>query len=519
MLNASTASRIDDTASVPAARARLVRNCLALALLLSALLLSATSSDAGWLTRLAREGSEAAGRAGRHGVDVPGPGGRAARILHEIPDAKQNALAAHATPEGHWQFVNAEGKTFTVGTPDEMSRVEHALLPDRRPSTDKPVDLYLSKESLFVSIDNFDVLPAAARLHVVIDGKRYPLYNTAASGQPALSVEFRKNVRVPVQNRAGFREAIAYLARPLNQSNIRVLSVREGGVRQLSYTPKRDASGITQVDNVDPKHVREAIATARGKTLLIAGEVDNGVMKFAGGGSPSISLDELRAAARTGDVDLIILHTQAGRQPGGRNWLWQRVGVRGLEEAKKKRVFADFVEALGAERGMYEVTAATESGGRMKLFAQPWHDSRTVVTETSNWVSDAVAKLTGDMVMQAVEVASRNANEQKERDRRIIPFIPSGLQIAYILGLVAGIGGYPTAAAWWQRIWYRAPRPAERSRVLYFLAGLPRFIVFFFLFLPLVGVPAVIVHYTIKAWRFVSAPFRWIAAWRRGAEV
>ena len=59
---------------------------------------------------------------------------RAAAHIRTLPaGAKGAVLAAHATPEGHWKFVNRDGDVFTAGTPEELQRVVPTLLPDAAP--------------------------------------------------------------------------------------------------------------------------------------------------------------------------------------------------------------------------------------------------------------------------------------------------------------------------------------------------------------------------------------------------
>ena len=50
-----------------------------------------------------------------------------------LPDQPSGiALAAQATQEGHWRFVNKAGETFTAGTPEELKRVAAVLLPEAK---------------------------------------------------------------------------------------------------------------------------------------------------------------------------------------------------------------------------------------------------------------------------------------------------------------------------------------------------------------------------------------------------
>ena len=67
------------------------------------------------------------------------------------------------------------------------------------------------------------------------------------------------------------------------------------------------------------------------------------------------------------------------RQPGGRNWLWQRIAVGGLDDALKRATLGDFLDALGKARGgVPRQRHARSLPGRVSIRAVPVNgDSRT----------------------------------------------------------------------------------------------------------------------------------------------
>ncbi len=98
----------------------------------AALVLAAAPAQANWLSKLS-------GEMGMAGAKVARSGGRgleqAASHLRALPaTAGAGALAAHATPEGHWRFANRAGDVFTAGTPAELKRVVPTLLPRCQPA-------------------------------------------------------------------------------------------------------------------------------------------------------------------------------------------------------------------------------------------------------------------------------------------------------------------------------------------------------------------------------------------------
>ena len=86
--------------------------------LMIALLLAPAAAHANWLSKVMGAAEQAGARTGRLGL---GALDNAAAHVKGLPAmADRSALAAQATQEGHWRFVNRAGETLTAGTPEEM---------------------------------------------------------------------------------------------------------------------------------------------------------------------------------------------------------------------------------------------------------------------------------------------------------------------------------------------------------------------------------------------------------------
>lgn len=485
------------------------------ALLLAA---AAQSAQANWLSRLSRIGAEvgAAGtKAGRLGiVELE----RAAAHIKTLPTgAKGAVLAAHATPEGHWKFVNREGEVFTAGTPEELQRVVPTLLPEAAPGGEHGI--YLSEDTLFRDRALLKDLPPGASLYIVARGDSYPLIARADAGTDALYAAVRRNLLVETRERALFDEAIAQLERPLTRSSIRTLALEPGGPGTLSSYPRLDPdSKAALVDAVDPPSLAGALSSVRGQTVLVTGRVDGNLLYFrpSSGAEQSLKLSDLKGAAAEADVNLVILHAEAPRQPGGRNWLWQRISVGGLDDALKRATLGDFLDALGAQRGEFRVGMQREGSGRVAIRALPADTPSEPITGIVGdlWTS-TVSSLTGNVVTTTVEVHARGEERQKELDRRIVPYIPSWYQFAYLAGLIAGVLGWPVASGWFARLWPQEEREEYGGIVGYRAAQAARLLAYLALFLPIVGVPALIMSLLQQLWALVTFPvraIRWLFA-------
>jgi hypothetical protein len=473
----------------------------------------AMPAGANWLSRLARgtgEAGEAGVKAGKLGL---GALDSAASYVAKLPPpAKGVALAAHATPEGHWKFVNREGEVFTAGNADELSRVTGTLAPEL--PADGKLSLYLSEDTVFRERALLADLPADADLHLVVGDDSYRLARRTQGGAEKLVAEVRPNITVEIGDRKLFEEAVFRLGRSLNRSNIRVLALEPGGPKALASVPRFDpATKTALVDQIDPGSLPQALGKIKGQTVLVTGRVEGDALHFlpAGGPEQKLFVHEMLRAAAAADVNLVILKAAQPRQPGGRNWLWQKVAVAGLDDAMQRTTFADFLNALGASGGELTVTAAQGSPGRIVLSATPTGKTAAPLTDT---VGEWIGEFTGNVAVQAVEVFARDADREKELDARFIPGIPSAIQIGYLVGLVLGVLGLGVARSWWARIWPPEQPQEYRGTLGYRAAQAARVTALVLIFLPVAGAPAFMWTILLQLWSFMTAPLRF-AGWVR----
>jgi len=492
----------------------------ALRSMLAAALLAASIpvAQAYWFSENAREAGEAGTKSSKYGV---GGLDRAAAHIKALPPAVKGAtLAAHATPEGHWKFVNREGEVFTAGTPDELERAVPTLLPQK--AGDTKLTIYLTEDTVFGDRRLLKALPEDATLQVMVGRDSFPLVRRVGSSGDMLFAEVRPNLIVELTDQKLFNEAIAQLERPLSRSNIRTLALDPGGPRTLSSAPRLEpGTQNALVDSIEPAKLDDALRSARGQTVLVTGRIEDNLLFFqpANGSEQSLKVLDLIRAGENANVNLVILHSQAPRQPGGRNWLWQRISVDGLDAAVKRATFGDFLDALAASRGQFNVTAARESSGRIVVRATPAGLAPQPMTGVvGEWLNVAASQITGNVIVDAVDVHALDEERQREFDRRIIPWIPWNYQLAYFVGLLAGVLGWATARVWWGRIWPVEQREEYRGVAGYRAAQAARFLAFFLIFLPVAGVPALIVSLFQYGWGIVMLPLRFFRRHASRAE-
>lgn len=244
----------------------------------------------------------------------------------------------------------------------------------------------------------------------------------------------------------------------------------------------------------------------------MTGRIEHGKLFFqpSSGAELSRDVEELLSAASANDVNLVILHAEAPRQPGGRNWLWQKIEVGGLGNALNEATFGDFLEALAAKRGGFALTGKREGAGRMQVQAMPGAASEGIAQSASHAMDELVSHITGEVVTKAVDFHGRDSASQSEIDARLIPGIPSYVQIPLLIGIVLGLMAYETSLRWWRRLLPQPVRQSNENPYLHHLKNLPSYAVFVFLFLPLVGAPALLWQTLNQALATVLAPFRWL---------
>lgn len=488
----------------------------AAAMVLAAATTLAVPSEAGWLSRIVREaadgGGGAASKLGKAGL---GSLDSAAAHVAALPKVGAGtALAAHLTPEGHWKFVNREGQVFTAATPDELARVGAALAPDAAPGG--KLAYYLSEETVFTQRAALKDLPETADLHIVVGRDSYRLRRSGSD----LAAEYRPNVFLSLSDRRLFEETAYRLSRPLNRSNIRTLALETGGPQSLSSAPRFDpATKAALIDQVDPTALPQAFSSLRGQTALVSGRLEGSVLTFrsSNGGDQTIDVAKLVKAAEEADVNLVLLATGASRQPGGRNWLWQTVEVSGLNDALKRATFADFLSGLAGTGSELTVNATSGSFGRVTISAVPTPAVSAPLTDTvSGWIGwdDLLGEITGNVAMKSVEVFARDEAHERELDARIIPGIPATAQYVYLGSLIAGLLAFQVSFPWWRRIWPREDRQEYSSWIGYALARVVRLVALVFVFLPIVGMPALMWLGMLQIWGMVTVPFR-LFGWLR----
>lgn len=444
------------------------------------------------------------------GTRATGSGARAletaAAHLKSLPaEVKGPALAAHVGAEGHWTFVNKSGERYTAAGPDELKRAVTMLAPDA--ASDARLTIVLTEDAAFRHGNLLKDLPKTALLRVAVGTESHPLIRRGSGTGERLFAEVRPNVLVELSEPRLFDEAVWQLARPLVRTRVRVLALEPGGPQTLSSLPKLDAGTKRALpDRIDPDKLTAALPALSGQTVVITGRLEGAALHYRlpSGTEQRLVLSDVLAAAAAGDVNVIVLQSQAPRQPGTRNWLWQRVDVDGLEKALERTRLSDFLDALAAGQGKLLIEARDRGASRTTVRAMPINEEGSLLSGWSGLLTDVVSEVAGRVVTSAIEADVTSADRQRELDRRVVPGIPSAIQIGYLVLLLVGMVGIGVALGWWRRIWPPEARDAYGNGIGYGAAWLMRSLLFTFVFVPAVAVVSAPLAVARSAWETLA---------------
>jgi hypothetical protein len=451
-----------------------------------------------------------------------------ARLKIFAATAAGPALAATVSQEGHWTFVNKLGERFTAASAEELKRVVGTLIHEPA-ATSAPVPsgrliVLLTEDAIFDNRTWLKDLPKGADLRVVVNDDVWRLHQRGelARGQspaaPLLFAEIRPNLLVAATDRAQFDEAVWQLNQPLKAANIRVLSLEPGGPPTLAGTPKLDP--VTRrplIDRLDPLRATDAMKALRGQTALVVGRIDGKLLFVRGSSGPeqSVILADLVQAAEAADVNLVLLQSASSRQPGVRNWLWQKAEVAGLDDALARAQLSDLLAVLGTgERplaimptaGMPAAGTAPSSPpitppipGRIVLTAVPAVAPNMLETVLpvgraaeliSGAIDDVMSGLTGKVTVTQAQLHLQSRQRTLDLQGRLLSNVPTGWIEAYLGALVLGLLGWRLTSRWWQRLWPRETRGDYAGTLGFRAAQAARALLMVAVFLPVAGLLA-----------------------------
>ena len=482
-----------------------------------------TPAYGGWFLKLVDKASDAAGdsrmlgRGGRFG-DL----GTAGVFVKKLAEGNRgHAIAASVSDDGHWHLMNGKGERVTVSGSDELDTALKWMVAENFNRDRRLITFYIAEDGLFRNPEFIKILPARARHVVVNRGKTYPVLTKRVGVRDVLYAKLRKNIEIPLESVEVFRESVWQIEQPLKRASVRLLVLAPDGVKKLDGTPVIGTNGLPELDIVDAYALKDVFGSLTGQTVLLAGKVDGDLLYFKKSGEAELSIfvTDIAKAARANDINLIVLNIGKSRQPGGRDWLWRKVGINGLERAVLQKSFGDFLSVLGEGRGGFDIRLDGTKRKRALITAKRRVISKDILDTTDGQeynpfgsiVTDVMSAIRGDYVVGSIIAEMRSSSRQAELDSRIIAGIPSDWQFFYLGSIILGLLGFPAARRWWHRLWPPEDDAEYRTRAALGGAVAIRWVLFLAVFLPIVGVAAFFVNLDGLARRIIMAPYNWFA--------
>ncbi len=419
----------------------------------------------------------------------------AVQTVRALPEPMRNvAAAATVSGEGHWTFSNGKGELFTAANRREMASMTDALFPDGVGPAG--LTLYLTPAAVFLHHDQLEHLPAGSHLRLVTAEQSYPLqaHKSRSSRNAKLVIRVRPGVIVEPSNRKIFEELIWQLERPLMRHKIRMLSIVDGGPDVLpAQRSSRFDTGDLQTDSISPQHLLAVLPSLSEQIAVLTGRVQDNdlIIRTQSGREIPLDLQAIRRITARHDVGLILLNSQAPRQPGARNWLFLRVGVNGLTEALNRETFADFIASLALSTSMVEVRGEISPDHyRVRLLITP--ASTGSAGSFVGFIAELASEVTATVLPATLELDMPSRSRSQELSWRFISGVPALIQAVAAALLLLSLLTVKVSWRWWNSLWPPEDREDYGSWFGYQAARTARLIAFTALFLPIAGLPVLI---------------------------
>lgn len=353
-----------------------------------------------------------------------------------------------------WRLTDADG--MPVNTLDSL---ENAVI-------------YLEKAHLPRDLTQLSSLPKSHRL-LLRDGKSV----FELSHSEGLSLK-AGGASIPVSNYRQLHDAIWHFKSPWKNGPVRVLGLNDTADNALSLRKGVD----TKVLLNSPHQLKE-------QTVVLAGPVENGVIKVAG---KKFSLQDLSKQADEFDISFIMLETRGKTAP---KKLANRLDQIGVFDNNVST--GEFLARLHEPDSLtsYRLSASGKTQtliSRLPKTDAPKSSAPSANTNAKNSISAHVA-IHGALVLRP--------NEQRQRvlDEFYFFGIPSWLLTLYIMGFVFGLWAWQECCWVWNKLWPTRQSSSTDATIGNRVLSAIRFVLLLLIFVPLIGIYAAI----FKALRFV----------------
>jgi len=417
-----------------------------------------SSLNAGIFSGLAKLGKAA------KKIDSPNP----AKLRQaDLPEAHKHLESTEIVPNtnGNWDVKLNDGSKVTIQSLVTSGQISNKLFVIR--SLDVPKNTKL-----------IDKIPK--NVPVYIKGKNNRFY-TLNRG-PKSSVAY-KNVSLELTKTLTISKAIYHLEKPLLSSKSRFVQLTNKADETLATTVYGSRIGletagiesfIKQLDNL--KH----------QSIVLAGQVKDGVFYSKTAGKNGISLSDLRKAADKNSINLTLLNSD---KPNTLLKLLAKSEALNVTKGTLlNNTVGDFFNSMSLGKNAKPIKIAASADGRSNVAIQfSSNVTRELVTKSGAIPNQL--HLTGLLLRSATIYQTSEAqdselqeiNRKKTQKQNAIILYPV---LSFILGLFSGA----TSKLWWSKIWNFNSIQLNGSLIWYRVKQLLNKLLFFAIFLPLMGI-------------------------------
>lgn len=420
----------------------------------------ANSANAGIISGLAK-----LGKAGKHAdVDVNLP-------KLDFPDGIDSDSVVKIKPQsdGSWLVEQPDGSIKV------LSVVEGAIVGADHLAV-SPKALLIDAFDLPKDLSAFERLPKGTP--ILIRSKHNEVFELAPSSNSGAGWMVKQQwVQMAVTDASELKNALWHLERPLISSQPNVLQLAKS-----SDTPLAEkAYGKPSTRGVGLSQLVDALDEMKRETVVLSASLRDGVIVHKG---ESLPIYELLAKAEKNDINLVLLDSTEPTK--STKALMKRLNER---EPNAGWTTAQFFNQFADTKGPAFDLSVHASGNSQSLVQWQPKPVKTEIPKSTedSFAEDLTTHLISHAVVRSIQIHHPDEERTSELDARIIPWLPSWIQMYLLVSGFLGLLVLTTTWRTWQRLWtIRKPQKAV-SWLLIIVTWPLHKLLFLLLFLPFAG--------------------------------
>lgn len=382
---------------------------------------------------------------------------KAARAEQGLADSAwvADALKAEAQVQADLIPLAAdEAGQFVVGTTGKAVRSTQDLAMHVG-RTGRETRIIVRKSDAFAHSDDLQNLTGDAEFLIIDTGTgtvRRARFERLGDGTRVLRVEARSGIWIDSASEDALRLGLDMLDHATPVQRVDLLSFFDASdVRVAKGFDAAAGASHKALNGADADKMVKMVGEGRNRVIMIVSHVEDGkavVRTPAGEVAGSVPLDALQAAADASDNTLVFLGCSTSRSPVGGFISPVRTDpiIQSVKSVWKdgQLVFGDLLSRLGQQGGGFVVNAAQAQSLRRSMLVQP--------LDTSGYGA-------GGLVLSRAVVNQLPSDREFEYESRLIPFIPSSVQLIVIFSSLMLLFG--VKEPW--RSWVSVTGPAREK--------------------------------------------------------